>query len=58
MFLGFLAGAIFGGYMVKLDRFPVQRMMLANAVLLQCFCLMFATRVISKTNLLFSRMLH
>lgn len=45
---------MFGGYMVKLDRFPVQRMMLANAVFLQCFCLLFVTKVISKTALLFS----
>ncbi|KAJ3541800.1 hypothetical protein NM208_g2435 [Fusarium decemcellulare] len=46
VFLGFPAGAIFGGYLVKTGRIPVQRIMLANAVLLQCFCLLFLTRVI------------
>ncbi|KAF4470348.1 MFS general substrate transporter [Fusarium albosuccineum] len=46
VFLGFPAGAVFGGYLVKTGHIPVQRIMLTNAVLLQFFCLLFFTRII------------
>ncbi|KAM5343254.1 hypothetical protein ACJ41O_014220 [Fusarium nematophilum] len=46
VFLGFPVGAILGGYLVKKGSIPVQRIMLANAVLLQFFCLLFALRII------------
>jgi hypothetical protein len=46
VFLGFPPGAILGGYLIKSGTFPVQRMMLANAVFLLCFCVFFVTRVI------------
>ncbi|KAH6628910.1 major facilitator superfamily domain-containing protein [Chaetomium tenue] len=46
VFLGFPPGAILGGYLIKSGTFPVRRMMLANAVFLLWFCVLFATRVI------------
>ncbi|KAH6855478.1 major facilitator superfamily domain-containing protein [Chaetomium sp. MPI-CAGE-AT-0009] len=46
VFLGFPPGAILGGYLIKSGTFPVQRMMLANAVFLLCFCVFFLTRLI------------
>ncbi len=57
VFLGFPAGAILGGYLIKAEMLPVQRLMLANATFLECLCVLYAMRVIRKhpndTNLLF-----
>lgn len=47
VFLGFPAGAIVGGSLVKAGTFPVRRMMLASALILLCFCILFAARAIS-----------
>jgi hypothetical protein len=54
VFLGFPAGAIAGGSLVKAGTFPVHRMMLASALTLLCFCLLFAARAISTSRLLYA----
>ncbi|KAK4174902.1 major facilitator superfamily domain-containing protein [Triangularia setosa] len=46
VFLGFPVGAIVGGYLIKNEILPVQRIMLANAIALGICCSLFAMRVI------------
>ncbi|KAK4674169.1 hypothetical protein QC763_118045 [Podospora pseudopauciseta] len=46
VFLGFPIGAISGGYLIKNDILPVQRIMLANAMALGACCSLFAMRLI------------
>lgn len=48
VFLGFPAGAILGGYLIKADIVGLKNFMMANAIILGGLCVLFITRVISK----------